>query len=61
MDTIHEDDEMADRLGREIVAVLGLHRDREHRDRYQTAWGAKTAVGIARTVVRIISEGNTSK
>lgn len=43
--------------GQLIADVLKLRKDPEHKDRYQTTWGTKTALGIFLVVERIIQEG----
>lgn len=42
--------------GNKIARVLGLKRDREHRDRWATEWGSKTDVGLLLTVRRLAEE-----
>lgn len=41
--------------GEAIAKALGLRRDPEHADRYKTAWGSKTALGLARTLISQLS------
>lgn len=48
---IREDDVEADHIGAMFAVALNLKRDREHRDRWQTDWGTKTNIGLARTIV----------
>lgn len=48
---IRTDDQAADTIGATIAEVLHCKRDREHRDRWQTDWGTKTNIGLARTVL----------
>lgn len=44
-------DEEAERIGEAIAHALHLRRDPEHRHRWQTTWGSKTSIGLARTVI----------
>jgi len=41
--------------GEAIAKALGLRRDPDHADRYQTEWGSKTALGLARTLMSQLS------
>jgi len=43
--------------GQLIADVLKLRRYPTERDRYATEWGSKTALGVFRTVKRIIEHG----
>ena len=54
-DEIDETEEM--RRGLMLCEVLNIRRDSTERERYATLWGTKTALGIFRTVKRIIDEG----
>jgi len=51
---IDSDDALAERIGREISSALKLRKDPEHKDRWQTEWGTKTNIGIARVVASMI-------
>lgn len=51
-------DEAKALMGANVARILQLRRDREHRDRFQTTWGSKTALGIFHTVMRIAEEIN---
>lgn len=51
---IREDDVEADRIGAMFATALNLKRDREHRDRWQTDWGTKTNIGLARTIAAML-------
>ena len=42
-------------IGEEIARVLQLKKDRST-GRYNTAWGDKTAMGLARTLRRVFDE-----
>ena len=55
MNTITEEEEK--RRGELIADVLMLHRNPREQDRYSTAWGTKTDLGLYRTVKRKIEEG----
>jgi hypothetical protein len=46
-----EDDKK--RIGLKLAAMLQLKRDSEHKDRFQTTWGTKTAIGVFETVLRL--------
>lgn len=54
--TLLDEDEMA-RRGALLAEVLHLERDDAHKDRWQTEWGTKTALGLFRTVERIMEDG----
>lgn len=56
---IHTDDAKAKKLGHALASILCL-RLTPHSDgaKYQTQWGAKTDIGIARLVARIIMESS---
>lgn len=41
--------------GEAIAKALHLRRDPDHADRYQTEWGSKTALGLARTLMSQLS------
>jgi hypothetical protein len=43
--------------GQLLAEVLKLKKDPEHKDRFQTTWGTKTALGVFATVHRIVVEG----
>lgn len=45
------------RRGELLVEVLHLTRSTTESGRYRTAWGTKTALGIYRTVERIVLDG----
>jgi len=45
------------RRGNLLAHVLKLRRDVEYSDRWQTEWGTKTALGLFRSVERIIRDG----
>ena len=55
MKQITEQEEI--RRGELIAEVLCLRRSPREQDRYLTAWGTKTDLGLFRTVKRIIEEG----
>lgn len=42
--------------GKRLAEVLRLRKDPEYKDRYQTSWGGKTAVGVFATVRRLVAE-----
>lgn len=50
-----ESDAECSRRGANVAALLGLKPTREHRDRFDTAWGNKTAMGLYRTLLRVMS------
>jgi len=54
--TLSENEQRA--RGKLIAEVLKLRRDREHADRWQTAWGSKTDLGVFNIVLGIIEHGN---
>ena len=41
-----------------IVTLLNLKKDKEHKDRYITAWGSKTYLGIYLVLERVININN---
>ena len=49
-------DERGTRIGQEITALLMLKPTRENRERYNTLTGTKTALGLYRTIQRIIDK-----
>lgn len=49
------DDTEALRRGLKIAEILSLRKNSE--GRYQTTWGTKTALGLFRTMERLILEG----
>jgi hypothetical protein len=53
---IDESDDLAEKIGDRLVQVLGLKRDKLDKSRFYTFWGSKTKKGIARTVLRILTE-----
>ncbi len=55
-ETEAEDEKFADSVGYELAIALRLHKDPEHKDRWQTGWGTKTNAGLARTNLRILEE-----
>ena len=55
LDPLSEEVEAA--RGKQLAEVLYLRKDSEHKDRYQTSIGTKTAIGLFATVRRIVIEG----
>lgn len=59
-DEIHEDDELAGAVGKQVASVLRLKKTRSGGApsplRYETAWGTKSDAGLCRVVVRVIAE-----
>lgn len=53
---IDEDDTEAARIGAKLAEVLKLRRDPADRSRWLTTWGNRTDAGLARTVLRLLSE-----
>lgn len=49
-------DDEAERIGQALAKSLRLRRDPEHRDRWQTSWGSKTNIGLARTIIAQLAE-----
>ena len=47
----------AARRGELLAKVFQLKPDPEHKDRYLTEWGTKTALGVYLTAKRIIETG----
>lgn len=43
-------------IGQRLAEILNLRRSREHKDRWTTEWGTKTAIGIFATVKRLVNE-----
>jgi len=43
--------------GKLIARVLGLKPSKIEQGRYMTEWGTKTAIGLYRTVKRLVEEG----
>jgi hypothetical protein len=46
-----EDEKYLSEQGEKLAQILGLKRDREHKDRYVTSWGNKTALGLSRQIM----------
>lgn len=42
--------------GAHLAEVLKLRKDPEYKDRYQTTWGGKTALGVFASVRRLMAE-----
>ena len=42
-------------VGKQLVEILILRKDTTNKERYQTTWGNKTAIGIYETVCRIVN------
>ena len=47
------------KIGKNIAKLLILKKDTIYRDRYQTLWGTKTALGIYHTFQRIMEDIET--
>ena len=50
-------DEIDNQIGAVLAEVLRMQRDPEHYDRWITTIGTKTNIGLARTIRRIMTEG----
>lgn len=59
MKTAHLTESEEAAFGESIARIFKLSRDREYKDRYQTAWGTKTALGLFRTFTRIADDIET--
>ena len=55
MEQIAEEEER--RRGQMLADALKLKKDPDYKDRYETAWGTKTALGLFRTIKDIIERG----
>lgn len=55
------EDERPHEAGGELAAALHLQRDREHKDRWQTAWGTKTNAGLVRTLREMLARIDTGR
>lgn len=44
------------KFGEEVAEMLMLRKDKEHQDRWQTTWGSKTNVGLARCIIRVVED-----
>ena len=51
-----EDDKRANAIGETLAVLLNLKKDKEHKDRWSTAWGSKTNAGLARSIYRVFEE-----
>lgn len=51
---IRDDDAEAARIGQDLALLFRLRRDPEHKDRWKTAWGTKTDIGLSRTVLAFL-------
>lgn len=49
-------EELEEKIGAQLARVFTLRRDPEHADRWQTAVGTKTNIGVFRTAVGIIKD-----
>jgi hypothetical protein len=57
-------EEELQKIGARLAAALGLKRDKEHKDRWHTAFGTKTGLGLILTLHRIcdeIEDGNADR
>lgn len=45
--------EQQDQIGKQIAKLLMLKKSKTNKERYQTTWGDKTAIGIFNTVNRL--------
>lgn len=50
---IENDEAMLEMYGAQIAKIFLLRRDEEHRERFETRWGSKSEIGIARTILRM--------
>ncbi len=48
-------EEQMTEIGGQLASDLSLKRDREHKDRFVTAWGTKTALGLYRTIYAMMN------
>jgi len=46
-------------IGEAWANILMLKKSREHKDRYLTTWGDKTALGLYNTVCRLVNDNET--
>lgn len=53
---VETDDAIAEAIGLELSQMLHLKPDRHQPDRIKTAWGSKTNIGLARSVLRVIAD-----
>lgn len=44
--------------GEEWADILMLRKDANNKGRYKTSWGSKTALGIFKTICRLVNEQN---
>lgn len=49
-------EDQENRAGALLAEALYLERDEEHPDRWKTAWGTKTNVGLVRTILAQIEQ-----
>ena len=47
--------------GNAIAQLFSLKKDREHKDRYITSWGSKTAYGLTQVVLRLAEDIKAGK
>lgn len=53
--------EEQDAIGKKIAMMLCLRKDSQYKDRFQTTWGNKTAIGIFNTIIRLADNINNGK
>lgn len=53
--------EEQNKIGKEIAHLLCMKKDRQNKDRYQTTWGNKTAIGLFSTILRLAEDINEGK
>jgi len=59
-ESLSQHEEKISNVGKEIIKFLDLKpiKSGEQKGRYNTAWGSKTELGLARSIMRIISENS---
>ena len=51
-------DEQMNDFGNSLAVAMYLKRDREYKDRWQTAWGTKTGLGLYLTLRNLIENSH---
>lgn len=59
METLTEEEQIA--YGELFAKLLKMKKNKEHKDRWDTAWGTKTNLGLYRTIKRLVEDAENKK
>lgn len=59
METLTEEEQIA--YGELFAKLLKMKKNKEHKDRWDTAWGTKTSLGLYRTIKRLVEDAENKK